>query len=67
VSDNLSPPQRSYAMSRIRSSGNKTTEQALIVLMRAGSVRGWRRNSVLPGRPDFIFPKTHVAVFVDGW
>jgi len=66
MADNLSKVQRSFAMSRIRSTGNKTTEQALIALMRTGGVRGWRRNIVLPGRPDFVFPKLHVAVFVDG-
>ena len=27
---------------------------------------GWRRKSKLPGRPDFVFPKRKVAVFVDG-
>ena len=66
MADNLSKEQRSYAMSQIRSRDCKTTEEALVSLMRLGNVRGWRRKSVLAGRPDFVFPKFHVAVFVDG-
>src|ERR1700733_13796768 len=53
-------------MLRIRSTGNRSTEGALIALMRTRGIKGWRRKSSLPGRPDFVFPKSHVAVFVDG-
>lgn len=38
----------------------------MMALMREHGIRGWRRNSVLPGRPDFVFPGRKVAVFVDG-
>src|SRR5690606_26892541 len=58
--------QRSYTMSRIRSQGNESTELRLARLFRANKINGWRRNSRLPGRPDFVFPKERVAVFVDG-
>ena len=27
---------------------------------------GWRRGSKLTGKPDFVFPKLKLAVFVDG-
>jgi DNA mismatch endonuclease (patch repair protein) len=53
-------------MSRIRSKRNATTELKLLSLLRAARVSGWRRNSRLPGKPDFIFPKDKLAVFVDG-
>jgi DNA mismatch endonuclease (patch repair protein) len=54
-------------MSSIRSRGNKTTEKALrFRLVRAG-VSGWTLHSGdLPGRPDFVFTRRRLAVFVDG-
>jgi DNA mismatch endonuclease (patch repair protein) len=53
-------------MSRIRSSGNLTTELRLARLLRRHGLTGWRRNSSLPGKPDFIWRAIKVAVFVDG-
>jgi DNA mismatch endonuclease, patch repair protein len=53
-------------MSRIRSDRNATTELKLASLLRASRLRGWRRNYPLLGKPDFVFPKSKVAVFVDG-
>lgn len=58
--------ERSRIMSRVKSKGNKSTEQALIALMRREHLIGWRRKSNLPGNPDFIFPTKKIAVFVDG-
>ena len=57
---------RSVLMSHIRSTGNATTEKKLLLLLRAAGIRGWRRRSSLPGKPDFIFSKAKVAIFVDG-
>ncbi|MDR1304759.1 MAG: very short patch repair endonuclease [Verrucomicrobiales bacterium] len=57
---------RSQLMSRIRGKGNKKTELRLIGIFKVHGITGWRRNSRLPGKPDFIFPKQKVAVFVDG-
>ncbi|WP_367899216.1 very short patch repair endonuclease [Leptospira sp. WS58.C1] len=57
---------RSRVMSKIRGKGNKTTELGLIVLLKKNRLKGWRRNSKLPGRPDIIFPKQKVAIFADG-
>jgi DNA mismatch endonuclease (patch repair protein) len=57
---------RSALMSRIRSKRNATTELKLISLLRAAQVCGWRRNFPLLGKPDFVFPKSKLAVFVDG-
>lgn len=58
--------QRSYNMSRIRSRRNRTTETCLVGLFRKWHVTGWRRGVALYGRPDFVFPGSRVAVFVDG-
>lgn len=66
MADRLSREKRSHIMSCIRSRGNRTTEIALVAAMRQFGISGWRRGSRLHGRPDFVFPKQHVAVFVDG-
>ncbi len=78
--DVFTKAKRSEVMSRIRSRGNKDTEIALILLFRQNKITGWRRQiqiitSPRPSpqrgegvrvRPDFIFPKLKLAVFVDG-
>lgn len=67
MADTHTKIQRSKNMASIRSVGNKSTEMALISLLRQNKITGWRRhNKTLIGRPDFIFPKQKVAVFVDG-
>lgn len=58
--------KRSDMMSRIRSHGNKSTELRLIAIFKAYGITGWRRKRKLPGSPDFVFAREHVAVFVDG-
>jgi len=57
---------RSALMSRICSKRNATTELRLLSLLRAARLFGWRRNFSLLGKPDFVFPKEKLAVFVDG-
>ena len=59
--------KRSKTMKAVRGTGNKTTERRLrFGLVRAG-VSGWtlRPRHVL-GSPDFFFPQTKLAIFVDG-
>lgn len=53
-------------MSKIRSGGNKSTEVKLVKILRQNKVSGWRRNSKLLGKPDFVFSKERVVIFVDG-
>lgn len=53
-------------MAAIRSCGNKDTELKLAAIMRAARVTGWRRNHPLFGKPDFVFRRERLAVFVDG-
>jgi DNA mismatch endonuclease (patch repair protein) len=64
--DVFTPEKRSAVMSRIRSSGNRDTELRLIAAFRAHKISGWRRNARMFGKPDFIFPRQRVALFVDG-
>ena len=97
--DVFTKAKRSDVMSRIRSRGNADTELALVRLLRAHKISGWRRqvrlklkgervkelnkgrcqgaprihsftdlthSPPLTVRPDFIFPKSRMAVFVDG-
>lgn len=66
MSDVFTKAKRSEVMSRIRSRGNKDTEIALAKLFRANRITGWRRNQPVFGKPDFIFPRLKLAVFVDG-
>lgn len=66
MTDIFSQRKRSEIMSRIRSSGNKSTEIRLIGIFRTAGIKGWRRNIRLPGNPDFVFVALRVAVFVDG-
>jgi len=66
VTDVLSKAKRSQVMAAIRSEGNRATEGRLVAILREHGVTGWRRGQCLPGRPDFVFRRQKVAVFVDG-
>lgn len=66
MADVFTKQKRSEVMSKIRGKGNKDTELAMIRIFREYHISGWRRNQPVFGKPDFIFPKKKVAVFVDG-
>ncbi|MFN7341004.1 MAG: very short patch repair endonuclease [Opitutia bacterium] len=66
MADFLAPAERSALMALIRGQGNASTELRLVAALRAAGIRGWRRGSRLPGRPDFAFAAARLAVFVDG-
>jgi DNA mismatch endonuclease (patch repair protein) len=66
MADVFTRAKRSKVMSLIRGRGNKETELALAKLLRAGGIIGWRRNQFIFGKPDFVFRKARLAVFVDG-
>jgi DNA mismatch endonuclease (patch repair protein) len=66
MSDVFTTTKRSEVMSKIRGCGNKGTELALMKLFRQHRVTGWRRNQKVFGKPDFVFRREKVAVFVDG-
>ena len=66
VADTFNKAERSRIMAAVRSRGNKATELILMQLFRAAGLKGWRRHAAILGRPDFVFTKERVAVFVDG-
>ena len=66
MADVLTKAKRSAVMSRIRGHGNKETEIVLMNMLRQNGITGWRRHQNVFGKPDFIFPKFKLAVFVDG-
>lgn len=63
--DVFTKKKRSAVMSLIRGRGNKT-ELVMASLLRQSKLSGWRRHHPIAGRPDFVFPKRRVAIFVDG-
>ena len=63
--DNLTRAQRSYMMSRVRSTDTKC-ELIVRRLVHARGLRFRKHCAELPGRPDLVFPAARVIVFVDG-
>src|SRR5215211_4714921 len=66
MADVFSKSKRSEIMSRVRGHGNRKTELALAAMLRKHGITGWRRRYAMFGKPDFVFPKIKLAVFVDG-
>ncbi len=64
--DPLTVERRSQLMARVRTR-NTAPEVALRRALWALGVRGWRLHAKdLPGKPDLVFRRARVAVFVDG-
>lgn len=66
MADVWTKEKRSEVMSLVRGRGNKDTELVLVRLFRQNKIKGWRRHTSLPGRPDFTFRKHRLTLFVDG-
>lgn len=66
MNDSLTSQKRSQVMAAIHSTGNRTTELQFAAILRANGLSGWRRQQPLPGKPDFVFRRERLAVFVDG-
>jgi DNA mismatch endonuclease (patch repair protein) len=64
--DKYDKATRSRMMAAVRSRGNRSTEIRLAKLLRKHRLSGWRRHYAISGTPDFCWPKSRVAVFVDG-
>jgi DNA mismatch endonuclease (patch repair protein) len=61
----MSPTKRSALMSRIK--GKNTLPERLVSLAMADLGLSWESHAGdLPGRPDFVFRRAKVAVFIDG-
>jgi len=63
--DNLTPEQRSYCMSRVKGKDTGLEKLVRSELFRRG-LRYRKHVKDLPGKPDIVFRKAKVAVFVDG-
>lgn len=57
---------RSEIMSRIKSSGNKSTEMRFRAALARAGVTGYTVQPKIEGRPDLAFLDEKVAVFLDG-
>lgn len=66
MADMFDAQKRSEIMSKIRYSGNKSTELKLISIFKETGIKGWRRGSKMYGKPDFVFLKFKIAIFTDG-
>jgi DNA mismatch endonuclease (patch repair protein) len=66
MADVFDDETRSEIMRRVKSSGNKSTEQKMIKFFKEHGIKGWRRNYKVNGNPDFVFLKEKTAIFVDG-
>jgi DNA mismatch endonuclease (patch repair protein) len=64
--DTFSAEKRSWIMAQVKSTGNRSTEKNFIAVLRESKFSGWRRHYPIFGKPDFVFPRAKVAVFVDG-
>lgn len=65
MTDFLARDERSALMSRVRATGTGP-ERALLRALRARAVRPSTHAGRLPGKPDVVFHRARLAVFVDG-
>jgi DNA mismatch endonuclease (patch repair protein) len=65
MTDVLTHEQRKLNMSRIRAK-NTGPEVKLRKLLYTGDIRGYRIHYKLPGKPDIVFVKKKIAIFIDG-
>ena len=63
--DNLTPEQRSYCMSRVKGKDTGLEKCVRSELHKRG-LRFRKHVKDLPGKPDIVFTKAKIAVFVDG-
>ena len=66
MADVYSSEKRTEIMKTVKSRNTKSTELKLISIFKEHHIVGWRRTYPLIGKPDFVFPKKRIAVFVDG-
>ena len=65
MADVLTKKQRSFNMSRIRSRNTKPEITIRKKLYQTG-LRNYRLHYKLPGKPDIVYPRGKIAIFVDG-
>jgi DNA mismatch endonuclease, patch repair protein len=65
--DRVTQTARSRIMSLVKPRHGRTTERRLRAHLVRRAMSGWKMNvTELPGKPDFVFAQTKVAIFVDG-
>lgn len=64
MADVMTPEQRSRCMSRIR--GRNTGPEVIIRKILWALGHRYRINHRLPGKPDIVFTRQRLAVFIDG-
>jgi DNA mismatch endonuclease (patch repair protein) len=65
MADVLSKKQRSFNMSRIKGKDTKP-EVMLRKQLYARGITGYRIHYNILGKPDIVFPKKKIAIFIDG-
>ncbi len=66
MSDIFTSEKRSAVMKAVKSRNTKTTEIKMMEIFKELHISGWRRTYPLIGKPDFVFPKKRIVIFVDG-
>ena len=65
--DTFTPLERSRIMATVKSTHNRSTELRLLAALEQSPLRGWEHQPpAILGKPDFVFGRKKVAVFVDG-
>ncbi|MDO8872893.1 MAG: very short patch repair endonuclease [Methanoregula sp.] len=65
MADVLNEQQRKHNMSRIRGK-NTGPEIKLRKMLWSHGIRGYRIHHNMPGKPDIVFIKKKIAIFIDG-
>ncbi len=65
MADNHTQEERSYNMSRIRST-NTTPEELVRLALFSKGFRYRKNDKRLPGKPDIVLPKYRTVIFVNG-
>jgi len=65
MTDNLTPRQRKFCMTRVKGKDTSIEKQIRSELHRLG-YRFYKHSKSLPGKPDIVFPRKKIAVFIDG-
>jgi DNA mismatch endonuclease (patch repair protein) len=66
MADSFTKEKRSEIMRKVKSSHNKSTELKVLQFFKEHKIKGWRRNFKLFGKPDLVFPKQRIVIFLDG-
>ena len=66
MADVFTKNKRSEIMRAVKSHKNKSTEIKFISILKNYKISGWKRKYKLYGKPDFVFLKYKVAIFIDG-